>query len=116
MRHATTCVCPSALFSKHPHSSARLGLLQVYEEFLRRATAVVGQLRQGPAVGGAGGAVDLGAMCMPGLAEKVQALVDDAVARGAKVGQRGLAPRIPAERLLDARPWGGASSCLLRDS
>ena len=29
--------------------------------------------------------VDCGAMCMPGLAEKVQELVDDAVAKGAKV-------------------------------
>ena len=45
---------------------------------------------QGPALGGRSGAgrvdqVDCGAMCMPGLAEKVQELVDDAVAKGAKV-------------------------------
>ena len=30
--------------------------------------------------------VDCGAMCMPGAAEKVQELIDDAVAKGAKVG------------------------------
>ena len=29
--------------------------------------------------------VDCGAMCMPGLAQKVQELVDDAVANGATV-------------------------------
>jgi len=29
--------------------------------------------------------VDCGAMCMPGAAEKVQELIDDAVAKGAKV-------------------------------
>ena len=31
------------------------------------------------------GVYDCGAMCMPGLAEKVAELVDDAVQRGAKV-------------------------------
>lgn len=46
--------------------------------------AVAGKLRQGPAAGE--GVVDCGSMCMPGQAEKVQELVDDAVAKGAKVG------------------------------
>jgi len=41
-------------------------------------------MRQGAASGAA--LVDSGAMCMPGQAEKVQELIDDAVARGAKVG------------------------------
>ena len=40
-------------------------------------------MRQGPALGG--GPIDCGAMCMPGLAEKVADLVDDAVQHGAKV-------------------------------
>ncbi len=30
--------------------------------------------------------MDCGAMCMPGAAEGIQSLVDDAVAKGAKVG------------------------------
>ena len=52
---------------------------------------------QGPALGGRAGAgrvdqVDCGAMCMPGLAEKVQELVDDAVAKGAEVRSPGLQP------------------------
>lgn len=51
-------------------------LLQVVEK--------VKKMRQGPALGQ--GVVDCGAMCMPGLAEKVAELVDDAVLHGAKVG------------------------------
>ena len=50
-------------------------LLQVVEK--------VKKMRQGPALGQ--GVMDCGAMCMPGLAEKVAELVDDAVAQGAKV-------------------------------
>lgn len=59
----------------------------VYDDFVARVTAVAKQLRQGPALGD--GMVDCGAMCMPGLAEKVHGLVQDAVAHGAKV--RGVA-------------------------
>ena len=44
---------------------------------------VAKQLRQGHALGGR--PVDCGAMCMPGLAEKVGQLVEDAVHGGAKV-------------------------------
>ena len=40
-------------------------------------------LVQGPPLGGA--TVDCGAMCMPGAAQAVQSLVDDAVAKGAQV-------------------------------
>lgn len=58
-------------------------------------TETLGHVLQGPALGGVDGSgrpeeVDCGAMCMPGLAEKVQQLVDDAVAKGAKVGGRAL--------------------------
>ena len=40
-------------------------------------------MRQGHSLGGA--LVDCGAMCLPGLAERVAELVDDAVASGAQV-------------------------------
>ena len=55
----------------------------VYDTFVRQVADLTSKIRQGPAVGG--GTVDCGAMCMPGLAEKVAELVDDAVQRGAKV-------------------------------
>ena len=58
---------------------------RVFAEFVARASEVAARLRQGAATGGAGGTVDCGAMCMPDLAAKVQGLVDDAVALGAKV-------------------------------
>ena len=53
----------------------------VYEAFLSAVTEAAKQLRQGPALGEQ--PVDCGAMCMPGLAEKVASLVDEAVADGA---------------------------------
>ncbi len=56
---------------------------RVYEQFKERVAAVARKLRQGPATGA--GMVDCGAMCLPGLAEKVQELVDDAVEYGAEV-------------------------------
>lgn len=49
----------------------------------RRAADVTSHLRQGAASGEE--MVDCGAMCMPGAAEKVQELIDDAVKKGAKV-------------------------------
>ncbi len=55
----------------------------VYDDFVSRVVAIATQLRQGPALGE--GMVDCGAMCMPGLAEKVHGLVQDAVQHGAKV-------------------------------
>ena len=61
---------------------------QVYAEFTERVAATVGKLRQGPALGH--GPVDCGAMCLPGLAERVQELVDDAVALGARVSTQPL--------------------------
>ena len=55
----------------------------VYDSFVQQVAEVTSRIRQGPAVGG--GTVDCGAMCMPGLAQKVGELVDDAVQHGAKV-------------------------------
>lgn len=66
-----------------PHST----LAQVFDEFVRRAGETAAAMRQGAASGE--DPVDLGAMCMPGAAEKVQELVDDAVKKGAKVGEEG---------------------------
>lgn len=68
---------------------------------------------QGPALGGRDGSVrpeevDCGAMCMPGLAEKVQQLVDDAVAKGAKVGGQGLGLRICGTHLWHTLSQGSA--------
>ena len=53
------------------------------DRLLERAVDVVRRMRQGPAAGPE--VVDCGSMCMPGQAETVQALIDDAVAKGAKV-------------------------------
>ncbi|CAG9461445.1 unnamed protein product [Pedinophyceae sp. YPF-701] len=61
------------------------------EEFAKRVAAVAKSLRQGPPTGA--GVVDCGAMCLPGLAEKVQELVDDAIAKGAKCFAGGNLPR-----------------------
>lgn len=55
----------------------------VYDSFVSQVADLTSKIRQGPAVGGE--IVDCGAMCMPGLAEKVAELVDDAVQHGAKV-------------------------------
>ena len=55
----------------------------VYDDFVNQVAEVTKRMRQGPALGG--GPIDCGAMCMPGLAEKVADLVDDAVQHGAKV-------------------------------
>ncbi len=55
----------------------------VYDNFVNQVAEVTKKMRQGPALGG--GTIDCGAMCMPGLAEKVADLVGDAVQHGAKV-------------------------------
>lgn len=55
----------------------------VFDKFVESAAGVAGRLRQGPALGDA--PIDCGAMCMPGLAEKVAQLVQEAVDNGAKV-------------------------------
>jgi acyl-CoA reductase-like NAD-dependent aldehyde dehydrogenase len=56
---------------------------RVVDEFARRAATAARKMVQGPPLSPAG--VDCGAMCMPGAAEKVASLVNDAVAKGAKV-------------------------------
>ena len=58
----------------------------VYDTFVQQVVDTTARMRQGPAVGG--GTVDCAAMCMPGLAEKVGELVDDAVQHGAKVSKQ----------------------------
>jgi acyl-CoA reductase-like NAD-dependent aldehyde dehydrogenase len=62
----------------------------VYEQFCGEVAALTRGMRQGWAL--AAGGVDAGAMCMPRQARYVQALVDDAVARGARVLAGGQLP------------------------
>ncbi|KAL3154777.1 hypothetical protein ABBQ38_011323 [Trebouxia sp. C0009 RCD-2024] len=66
----------------------------VYDAFVQQVVDTTARMRQGPAVGG--GTVDCGAMCMPGLAEKVGELVDNAVQHGAKVLTGGHVVRHPS--------------------
>ncbi|GIL81328.1 hypothetical protein Vretifemale_10395 [Volvox reticuliferus] len=56
---------------------------KVYDKFLEEVVPLIRNLRQGNPLGPE--PVDCGAMCMPGLAEKVHGLVEDAVARGARL-------------------------------
>ena len=75
---------------------------RVHDEFVDKVVKIVSRLRQGPPRGEA--PVDVGAMTMPGQVDIVQRLVDDAVARGAKVlvggrageGRRYFAPTVLA--------------------
>jgi len=55
----------------------------IYEEFLDMAQREVNQLRQGPVLGK--DPVDCGAMVMPAQIDLIQALVDDAVSKGARL-------------------------------
>ena len=55
----------------------------VHDRFVARVADVARQMRQGPPLGPA--MVDVGAMCLPGLAHKVGQLVEEAVAQGARV-------------------------------
>eukprot|EP00753_Platysulcus_tardus_P018640 PLAT6991.1.p1 GENE.PLAT6991.1~~PLAT6991.1.p1 ORF type:complete len:615 (-),score=253.81 PLAT6991.1:79-1923(-) len=54
----------------------------MHDEFVDRAVAIVRKLRQGPPLTED---VDVGAMTMPQACDEIQALVDDAVAKGATV-------------------------------
>jgi len=54
----------------------------ICDEFTKQVLAVTKTLRQGPPLDSV---IDCGAMCMPNAAKSVQALIDDAVAKGAKV-------------------------------
>ena len=55
---------------------------KIHDKFVARVMKAANQLRQGWALAPG---VDCGAMCMPNQAAYVQSLVDDAVAKGAKV-------------------------------
>ncbi|KAK9821805.1 hypothetical protein WJX81_007733 [Elliptochloris bilobata] len=66
---------------------------RVYDAFTAMAAEAARGLRQGHALGGP--PVDCGAMCLPGLAERVAELVDDAVAAGAQVLAGGRLVRPP---------------------
>lgn len=64
----------------------------VYDAFVARVTELVSALRQGPPAGG--GSVDIGALVSPHQLDRVEALVNAAVAQGARVlvgGKRALA-------------------------
>eukprot|EP00892_Ulva_mutabilis_P007130 jgi/Ulvmu1/478/UM001_0486.1 len=67
----------------------------VYEEFLAACAAITSGLRQGDPLGP--DTVDCGAMCLPGLAEQVHALVEDARARGARILAGGTLPDHPGQ-------------------
>ena len=77
----------------------------VYDPFVQQVVDTTAQMRQGPAVGGA--TVDCGAMCMPGLAQKVAELVEDAVQHGAKVSKASAQhhrPQVTAVTSQDSSP------------
>ncbi len=78
-----TCISVERVYVEEP----------VHEEFVRLVTEKVGKLRQG--VPAKAGAVDVGAITSPPQAEIVQAHVEDALEKGAKVavgGHRGPGP------------------------
>ncbi|CAD7698004.1 unnamed protein product [Ostreobium quekettii] len=56
---------------------------RIYDKFLHMAVETVKRMTFGEALGS--DRVDMGAMCLPGLAEKVHSLVQDAVSKGAKL-------------------------------
>lgn len=62
---------------------------EVYAAFVDRAVAVVRTMRQGACTQADR---DLGAMCMPQEAARIQGLVDDAVAKGARLLVGGVVP------------------------
>lgn len=63
---------------------------KIAEKFVAMCVDAVKKIRQGPA--SAGNLVDCGSVCLPGLVEKVQGLVDDAVGKGATVVIGGAIP------------------------
>jgi len=63
---------------------------KVLDAFVAGVVSTVARMRQGPPLGH--GPADIGCMTMPGLPEKVQELVDDAVAKGAKLLAGGKLP------------------------
>ena len=70
----------------------------VEDRFVDACARVVRQMRVGDVSDAAAGRVDCGSLCLPGLAEKVQSLVDDAVGKGAKVVCGGTIPKELSEK------------------
>lgn len=68
---------------------------QVAREFAERAACIARNLRQGNPLGAS--TVDVGAMCMPGAAAKVEALIADALAKGAELLAGGTRPDAPPD-------------------
>jgi acyl-CoA reductase-like NAD-dependent aldehyde dehydrogenase len=68
---------------------------KVVDRFLDLCMTSVTQMRMGAASGG--DMIDFGSLCLPGLADKVQELVDDAVANGATVVVGGRTPSEDSE-------------------
>lgn len=70
------------------------------DRFVARLTSIAQSMRQGPPLNASGNTgVDIGALCLPGEATRIQALVDDAKAHGAQVLTGGRAANLPgAER------------------
>lgn len=67
---------------------------KIHDEFVEKCVEKVKQMRQGLPLGQQKEAVDIGAMTMIGAVEHIQKLVDDAVAKGAKLhcgGKRNMA-------------------------
>lgn len=64
---------------------------KVVDKFLDACMTAVTQMRMGPA-SDHDSVIDFGSLCLPGLAEKVQGLVDDAVSKGATVVTGGQIP------------------------
>ena len=79
----------------------------MYEKFVAAVTAATKRMRQGHALRPTS---DAGAMCMPNQARYVQELVDDAVAKGARVTAGGVLPSgadgqfYPPTVLVDVKP------------
>eukprot|EP00890_Picochlorum_soloecismus_P005080 jgi/Picsp_1/5573/NSC_02932-R1_protein len=63
---------------------------KIADKFLEKCVQAVERMRQGPA--SQNDKVDFGSLCLPGLDEKVQSLVDDAVAGGAQIVTGGAIP------------------------
>ena len=65
------------------HSCRQVSLV---ERFVGRLSSIASSMRQGPPLNANGNCgVDIGALCLPGEAKRISALVEDARAHGAKV-------------------------------
>ena len=66
------------------------------DTFVTRLGEIAGSMRQGPPLNANGNSgIDIGALCLPGEAERIKGLVDDAIAHGAKVLSGGTPVRPP---------------------